>query len=534
MAEEDWESVGDEAGVDDQDLEELKAQVDEWSADSKETLHLEIHDGQNEVLQVFHPEWTYPIFGDEEAIFGYQGLDMQLSFASHNLEPRLRVKYDKKFEQQGDVAATDVEELMRDFLPPVAYEKTPRNSQDAYKWSPPGEQLHSYTKDDVNYEIWCASLSDQSARQILENVQILVPLFIEGGSALELDNEATTKRWKIYLLYANYNNSSASNPTLSQYELTGYATSYRVFTFPSRENPSQTDLDLFLPTTQGIDEFLPTNETTPTKDSSALATPLDLPSRERLSQFLILPPHHKQGHGFQLYKTMHAHLTSPNNIRELTIEDPNEEFDNLRDLSDLYLLRRTPVFQSLTLNPDILPTLLTSTSPIPTDTIIPLAPRQTLLQTSKIEQRQLDRLIEAQTLSSIPHTHRNRNRLTRKEKSTNVEDRKYFLWRLYVKKRLYLFNRDQLVQADLSERVEKLEAAVDGVQEGYVALLEKVEMMEEREGVAEGSSGGSGSASARGKRKRVVIDDEDGEGEDDGGDAKVGAVNGRGEKRVRS
>lgn len=532
MSEQDWESVGD-----DSDIDKLREHVDEWSAKSNEALHLELHDGQGEVLQTFNPEFTYSIFGDEEAIFGYQDLDIQLSFASHNLEPRLRVNYGKKFEQLGDVAATDIEELMRDFLPPVAFEKTPRSSEEAYKWKPPGKQVHSYTNDKVNYEIWCADLSNKEARKILENVQVLVPLFIEGGSALELDHEGTAKRWKLWLLYANYNNAIPSNPTISQYELAGYATSYRVFTFPSREIPSKADLELFLPTYQGIDEFLPPpslnipNETMPTINPGGLQTPLDFPSRERLSQFLILPPHHRRGHGVQLYKTMLHNLTSRPNVREMTVEDPNEAFDDLRDLCDLHTLRANPTFSSLALNTTTIPAeKLKRDAPIPVETIVPLPQRQTVLAEAKIDQRQFDRMVEAHLLSTIPAQHRSRSRITRKEKSSNDLDRAYYFWRLYVKHRLYVFNRDQLKQAEAEERVEKLEAAADSVEEGYVKLLERVEGLRDREGDAIGGAEG-GVRSVRGKRKRAVALEDDAEDEEGGeGEGVSGGGSGNGKK----
>jgi hypothetical protein len=30
-------------------------------------------------IQPFHPDFTYPIFGEQEKIFGYKGLDVQVS-----------------------------------------------------------------------------------------------------------------------------------------------------------------------------------------------------------------------------------------------------------------------------------------------------------------------------------------------------------------------------------------------------------------------------------------------------------------------
>lgn len=58
-------------------------------------------------------------------------------------------------------------------------------------------------------------------------------------------------------------------------------------------------------------------------------------SRLRLSQFLILPPYHKQSHGTHLYQIAYSSTLESDSITELTVEDPNEAFDRLRDTADL-------------------------------------------------------------------------------------------------------------------------------------------------------------------------------------------------------
>ena len=68
-------------------------------------------------LSSFHPQFTYPIFGEEESIFGYQGLKLNLRFAAHNLRPNLEVLYDKKFKTVGDTKATDIQETLKEWTP---------------------------------------------------------------------------------------------------------------------------------------------------------------------------------------------------------------------------------------------------------------------------------------------------------------------------------------------------------------------------------------------------------------------------------
>lgn len=496
---------------------EVEALVEEWSSNTTECFSVDLLRGDGSAVASFEPEFTYPIFGEEERIFGYQDLSINLAFAAHNLRPHLEVSYGSKFAPVGEVKASDIYAPLRDFLPESAFSTQNRDEvlhdAQAADFVPPGEKIYEYSREEQKFEIWCASLANSTARQLLENMQVLIPLFIEGGSMLQLEHDWSTERWKLYLLYQVLDKASSESSSSSPYSLVGYGTTYRVFAFPTLE----ADRNLFLPSTQSVMDFLPPlesnipNDLSPTSMPGNITSPLDLPSRERLSQFLILPPFQRSGHGQELYNTMYTHLTSPQNVRELTVEDPNEGFDDLRDLCDLLHLRaHIPEFAALRINTSLTSADLAAADSIPISKIIPQETRDRLRAVSKIMPRQLDRLIEMHTLSFIPPLHRSRSRITRKEKASNEMDRMYYLWRLYVKERLYIFNRDQLVQLDREERVEKLESAVDSVLEGYVKMLERVETREQ-ETSANGDVKVIGGAPQKGKRKMVVVDDEDDE-----------------------
>lgn len=68
-------------------------------------------------LASFHPQFTYPIFGDEEQIFGYKGLIIRLRFAAHNLRPHAHVSYDDKFTAVEDAEPVDISKALEEFLP---------------------------------------------------------------------------------------------------------------------------------------------------------------------------------------------------------------------------------------------------------------------------------------------------------------------------------------------------------------------------------------------------------------------------------
>jgi len=289
-------------------------------------------------VENFGPEFTYPIFGEDEAIFGYQGLKISLSFAAHNLKPHLAISYDRKFPDQGEIKATDIGTLLQDFLPQEAFSDSRRSvalaDDAASTFAPPGQKLHTYSSDGTTYEIYATSLADAHARRILENMQIFVPLFIEGGTMLELEHPWIVERWKVYFLYKV---DAQSSPSTSRYSLAGYSTSFRTFALPDRKSNTSIGIP-----TQVSEQEIDTLVAQWAEDAAAADTshdPLDLPSRERLSQFIILPPYQGQGLGSQLYNTMYADLTAPSNVYEFTVEDPNEAFDVMRDVCDLTNLR---------------------------------------------------------------------------------------------------------------------------------------------------------------------------------------------------
>lgn len=493
---------------DDELTQEIEAQVNEWSSNSNECFTVKLVRSDGSVAASFQPEYTYAMFGDEEAIFGYQDLSIDLTFRAHDLEPQLEVSFGKIFEAQGEVRPTDIEEALKDFLPKSAFINN-KSLSDECDFQPPGEKIHTYKRGGKTYETWCASLSDKKAKRLLENMQILIPMFIDGGRLLELEQSWTASRWKVFLVY-EVDQKPADK--VSPYSLIGYGTSYRSFTFPDRLKAVQ--FDDFSPSSQPLEFFMPApdgkcNELSNPPDFDS---PLDLPSRERISQFLMLPPFHGAGHGQELYNTIYKHLTAPDNVRELTVEDPNEKFDDLRDFCDLlYLRQNMPDFAALRIHTDIPEEKMKPDVNIPTELIVPAEVRKQVMRETKIMPRQFDRLVEMHTLSFIPPTYRSRSRLTQKEKAKNPHDKAYFFWRLYVKQRLYIFNADQLKQVEHAERVEKLESALDSVLEAYSEMIEKVEAKEKSDAEMEDVNA-SANASVPKRKRPVITDDEDEDG----------------------
>jgi histone acetyltransferase 1 len=174
----------------------------------------------------FKPIFTYPIFGEDESVFGYQDLSIKLQFASHDLMPNVEITYAAKFETQGKVEADDIKALFDDRLPDcrlnslfivgnslisnvaawnaTSHFKSNLHSEAATDYKPPGTLLKTYESRGKTFEIWKASILDPDAQELLLRMQILIPLFIEGGLPINLDDpEWSLKRWTLHFLYVS-------------------------------------------------------------------------------------------------------------------------------------------------------------------------------------------------------------------------------------------------------------------------------------------------------------------------------------------
>ena len=65
----------------------------------------------------FEPAFTYPIFGDEETVFGYRSLRMKLDFACDTLQPSFTSSYESAYPTTAETKPDDLEELLKDFIP---------------------------------------------------------------------------------------------------------------------------------------------------------------------------------------------------------------------------------------------------------------------------------------------------------------------------------------------------------------------------------------------------------------------------------
>jgi len=186
--------------------------------------------------------------------------------------------------------------------------------------------------------------------------------------------------------------------------------------------------------------------------------------RLRLSQFVILPPYQRQGHGSALYNAIYQRVLSQEHVSELSVEDPAEAFEDLRDRNDLKMLLSLKPFMEEGFGANR-PSTGGAAGPIrrtksssgagkmgpPVNKVWVEKWRVQL----KIAGRQFHRLVEMLQLLNLDP----------------LDARAFKAFRLQVKERLYRFNYELLVQLEKQERLDKLEETFQNVVEGYRGIL---------------------------------------------------------------
>ena len=213
---------------------------------------------------------------------------------------------------------------------------------------------------------------------------------------------------------------------------------------------------------------------------------------------------------------MHASPT----CTEITVEDPSEAFDDLRDFRDYARLSQDEDFKRVIINPSIDSKFTTPRIGVrvPTAKLLDIPELERLRGKHKIAPRQFYRMVELYLFSRIPQSTRSSTGgIIQKGRTKDVNNRTYFYWRLLVKQRVYKQNKDKLIQVDRAERIDKVDMTVNEIVGDYERLLRHINEWETAEkkskagnGVEEGPS-----RSRIDRAKRKVMDDEEDDEDDE-------------------
>ncbi|QSL65687.1 hypothetical protein MERGE_003000 [Pneumocystis wakefieldiae] len=338
---------------------------------------------------IFHPIYTYSIF-EEERITGYKDLNINLKFCCCDLQVYLKVQYTDKVENEKYISCKNIEETLKKYLPEtVITDETIFYSylRNNTSFVPPGNKISSYMFNNSVFEVFMGSIVDPEIEKIVNNMQIFSLFLIEGASFIDIEDS----KWLIFLLY-----EKQSRNYQDHYCFIGYSTVYLYYWY-SREFHDN--------------------------------------SRARIAQFVILPPFQRNGHG-------------DSKIQEITVEDPSDEFQDMRDKQDIIRLKISGIFNEKEFKP-----------PIPYLWILDAQKK------SKISLNQFFRCIEIALLERL-----------------NIRDEKaYKEYRLQIKQRIYKKNFGNFNQYNKDEILKKLEETYKSIERDYLRIIKSMKTHKCRE-----------------------------------------------------
>lgn len=323
-------------------------------------------------------------------------------------------------------------------------------------------------------------------------------LLIEGGTPIATESTEEREadpldRWAVYFLYQK--RPRPDEPGKFTYVFAGYSTVYRFYILRKIALTAASSSNLELP--KGDMPFT------------------EFPCRHRISQFIILEPFHHKGNGQRLYKTIYKTLLNDPMTFEITVEDPNEAFDALRDVADMTFLRQHPDFDDISINTTV---KIPKKGPTPSN-IVDKKAVEAVRTKFKIAHRQWARLVEMHLMSKLPDSVRtdfqaeidsimgNKGKGTKA--ATEEETHHYRLWKLFAKSRIATQNKEQLSGIEPGERIEALKKTLSSVELEYANLLDRFKELSSAETKPDGKKRkldveeGEGGAPASGKKPRT-------------------------------
>ncbi|KAJ8324426.1 histone acetyltransferase 1 [Batrachochytrium dendrobatidis] len=348
----------------------------------------------------FHPLYTYPVFGDEEKVFGYKDLKIKLYYAAGSLYTYLGFTYSSRIGEGASkmfapgVQPQNVVEMINQKIPAGAahnYDQFMKQvRQDEHTFRPMGVKIHEYTVDNKVFEMYECTFDTLNFIEYHKRLQTFLLWFIEGASYLE-DKD---KNWQFVLVFEKESNFASGSPV---YKIVGYLSYYPFYHYPDTR-------------------------------------------RMRISQFIILPPYQHQGHGRKLYTTMMDKFIGDSTVVDITVEDPNDEFQDLRDRCDVQRLLECKALAGLS-------------APLDSQCFNAIRGKY------KLCKRQAYRCLEIVLLHQLNRNDARANRL----------------YRLFVKARIFQQNCDVLKSLPFDERVDRLHETYLALEQDYQNVLSTLE-----------------------------------------------------------
>lgn len=268
-----------------------------YISDALEAIHIHFidYDDNHQKKLSFTPKMAHQIFGNDELVFGYSNLTIDITYCGITAHALLKYNYFSKIEDKGLLSADDIQEKIKEWIPNIftskrKFQKVVQTTAHTSGFGKPVNYFKISRNDDSVFDcsVHLCDLSDRKFVEFHERYQSLIVFFIDAASYINL----TDRNWTILYLYVK------KNP-LGKLPV-GFLTIYKFVT------PKIT--------------------------------------RSRISQVFIIPPYQRLGLGTKLLETAYEFINSLGDVDEITVESPSEEFTQLRDNYDLRLLTALPEF----------------------------------------------------------------------------------------------------------------------------------------------------------------------------------------------
>ena len=198
---------------------------------------------------------------------------------------------------------------------------------------------------------------------------------------------------------------------------------------------------------------------------------------------------------------------------EITVEDPSEAFDDLRDICDMAILQQDGTLARIKLETNIDPIRARKRIgvKVPSSVLLDKPLLEYFRKRHKLAPRQFDRLAEMHLLSQIPQRCRSATpgQLVRRGETKDLGLRAYYFWKLLVKQRVYKRNKDTLMQLEREERIDKVEETVASVQADYDRLWDRMAKLLPSKETDGGTTRESDVALRQRNKRRAIIEDEE-------------------------
>ena len=305
----------------------------------------------------FAPAFAHQHF-EEERIVGFENLHVTHWYAADTLLLHTRVSFSAK-----SLPCSDVEGSLRQYMPDAEVESErewsaqsldellERAEKERREWQPPGSVIFGYRKEERAFQVRHGNVSDPKVRRYLQRARPFLIWFVDAANFID----DTDPKWDVFFLFREPTRPGEA------FVLCGFATSYSFFSWAGRglkltkdgansidsssSSFSEPRLERFLSAqseSRVLSEPVETLVASWISRSYLDGSPSALPwyeRRFRVSQFLVLPPHQRAGHGARLFEAMCGWAkTAYAPLRDITVEDPSPSFVAMRDYCDLAFL----------------------------------------------------------------------------------------------------------------------------------------------------------------------------------------------------